>query len=338
MSTALGLGASSILLKGIEDPMSRGIGASVNQSSTKATDTSKGQALSNTNFALFTVGGGFGGAFGQGINDNTSTSSTPTSAAAKKASQGNLERAVKSALPAENLSKQIFGDKDNYVSTLVDEMLDAIVFKEAKEQIRKGQLSLETSKLGTTYATVVAYYKKLYDGSLIMNQLRNKTEKNISKLINQRINDKIFNWEKNLPGWTRILIGKSKIASQLTKAVNTEIKNAIGGIFTDKLISNINDGIIGNLKKIKSTISDTINTKLKDQIASVVKLRSVVTEKIKQFWELKKQYEQKIFKAIESFKQKITEAIANFTKKLVSSLTDSVKSLVSNIGTGAAKA
>lgn len=337
MSTALGLSIGSILQK-IEDPMSSGIGASVNQSSTKATDTSKGQALSNTSFALFTSGGGFGGAFGQGVNDKTSTSSTSTSAEAKKASQSNLERAIKSALPAENLSKQIFGDKDNYVSTLVDEMLDATVFKEAKEQIRKGQLSLETSKLGTTYATVVAYYKKLYDGSLIMNQLRNKTEKNISKLINQKINDKIFNWEKNLPGWTRILIGKSKIASQLTKAVNTEIKNAIGGIFTDKLISNINDGIIGNLKKIKSTISDTINTKLKDQIANVVKLRSVVTEKIKQFWELKKQYEQKISKAIESFKQKITEAITNFTKKLVSSLTDSVKSLVSNIGTGAAKA
>ena len=333
MATLLGDGVSSIL-KDIEDPMRNGIGASINQNKTKATDTSHGQALSNTNFALFTVGGGFGGAFGQGINSNTSSTTVTT----KKTSQGNMERAAKSALPAERLSQEIFGNTNNYVSTLVDEMLDATVFKQAKESIRKGQLSLATSKLGTTYATVVAYYKKLYDGSFIMNQLRNKTEKNISKLINQRINDKIFNWEKNLPGWTRILIGKSKIASQLTKSVNLEIKNMIGGIFTDKLISNINDGIIGNLKKIKNTLNETITTKFKDQIANAVKLRSAITEKIKQFWELKKQYEQKIFKAIKSFKKKIVEAITTFTKKLVGTLTDSVKALFTKPSTGAAKA
>lgn len=316
----------------ITDPASRGIGAGVNQKQqTKATDTASKdkQALSNTSFALFTVGGGFGGAFGQGVNDQSVTATTPSS--------GTMQRSIESPLPAERLASEIFGNKKNYVSTLVDEMLDATVNKKIRDEIKKGKLSLKTSKLATTYATAVAYYKKLYDGSIIMNQLRNKTEKNISKLINQSINDKVAAWQKKLPNWQRMLLSKSKLMSSLTNSVNEEVRRAIGSIVTDKMISGINDNIISSLKKINTNISTTITTKFKNEIEKAIKLRSAVQEKIVQFMELKRQYETKIYNAIQAFKNKIAEVISNFTKKLVSTLTDSIKSLTPKATTGAVK-
>ena len=316
----------------ITDPASRGIGAGVNQKQqTKATDTTSKdkQALSNTSFALFTVNGGFGSAFNKGLNNKPVTATTPSS--------GTMRRSIESPLPAERLANEIFGNKKNYVSTLVDEMLDATVNKKIRDEIKKGKLSLKTSKLATTYATAVAYYKKLYDGSIIMNQLRNKTEKNISKLINQSINDKVAAWQKKLPNWQRTLLSKSKLMSSLTNNVNEEVRRAIGSIFTDKMISGINDSIINNLKKINTNISTTITTKFKDEIEKDIKLRSAVQEKITQFMELKRQYETKIYNAIQAFKNKIAEVISNFTKKLVSTLTDSIKSLTPKAITGAVK-
>ena len=289
----------AINIEDIVDPARRGIGASVNQNTAiKATDTTKSSAKTN-----------------------------------------NLKRAVTSPLPAERLSEEIFGsDNKNYISTLVNEMLDATVNKKLRDEIKNGRLSLQRSGIYKTYSTAVAYYKKLYDGSFIMTELRNKTEKNISKLINQRINDKIFGWQKRLPEWQRMLLAKSKLMSTLTQTICKEVHGAISSIFTDKMISGINDVLIGNLKSIKNSIGNTINTQLKSQIEAAIKLRSAVQDKIVAFVKMKQEYEQKIANAISAFTKKISEALAAFTQKLVGTLTDSIKNLASGLSKGVAKA
>ena len=210
-------------------------------------------------------------------------------------------------------------------------MMGKTIDKMIEEQIDKGKLSLQTSKLGTTYATAYAYYKKLYDGSIIMTELRNKTEKNIAKTINQRINDKVASWQKGLPNWQKKLLANSKLMSSLTAAVNVETKKYIEAIFSDKTIKGINDAVIGNLKKIKNTINETIQVNFKDQIAYVKKLRTAIQEKIVFYQKLKKEYEQKIQKTLDEFKKQLTNVISKFTEKLVSTLTSAIKINVGSI-------
>ena len=297
----------------IQDPMSRGIGAGIKQEKsvtktqpTKTTAPAKEKIQTKKN----TV---------QAVVKNSKTTEVPA----------DIQDILNSSAPAQRLDQAIFGNDKNYVSKLVNEMLDATVSKKLQDEIKAGKLSLKTSELGKTYATAVSYYKKLYDGSLIMTELRNKTEKKISDLINKRINNKIFSWQKNLGDFGKILLSKSKLASSLRATINKEVHTAITSLVSDKMISGINDALLGNLKKISDTIKTTINTQFKSQIENFVKLRSVVQEKIVAFMELKKEYEKKIADAIKSLTSKIGEAVKQFTKKMVDSLSNSVKSLVS---------
>ena len=185
MATNLSNGASKIIQQQKE------IYNKTTTAAQKATNTIQ-KTVPKVNIEDFMVGGGFGGGINQSSNDITQTKPTT-------ASSGNLQRAVESSAPMQRIDQDIFGNKTNYVNILVDEMFDATISKKIRDEIRKGNLSLKTSGLGKTYATAVAYYKKLFDGSIIMTKLRNKTEKNISKLINQSINDKIASWQKKLP-------------------------------------------------------------------------------------------------------------------------------------------
>lgn len=304
----------------INDPASRGIGAAIQQNKkTVKSNTIQTTAPKNTVKSVLTDA------------KKTAQQITSSTSQTKTANTDIVYDALTSGVPMQRINQQIFGNQSNYVTTLVNEMLDATVGRKLKDEIKKGKLSLQTSDVGKTYATAVAYYKKLYDGSLIMTQLRNKTEKNISDLINKRINDKLFSWQKNAPEWQRLLLAKSKLASSLRNTVNREIHTAITGLVSDKMISGINDALLNNLKKISGNIGTAINTQFKTQIESVVKLKSIVQEKIVAFTKLKQEYEKKISDAIKSLTNKISGAIQQFTQKLVDSLAGSVKSLVSGI-------
>ena len=164
-----------------------------------------------------------------------------------------------------------------------------------------------------------------------MTELRNKTEKNISDLINKRINDKLFSWQNGSSEWTKLLLSKSKLASSLRNAVNTEVHNAIGSLVSDKMISGINDTLLKNLKSISGNIGMQLNTQFKGVIENAVKLKSVVQEKIVEFTKLKETYEKKIADTIKSLTTKIGEAIQQFTQKLVDTIGGSVKNLVSGL-------
>lgn len=353
----IGAGAASIINDTINNPMSRGIGASIKQ--TKVSQSTKtwkptqaviqgkpaqkkntlasvlsnigesvesiGTSITGTVQIPFdefaTVGGGFGGAFGQGIKSSSNST----------VSSSDLKDILTSSAPAQRLSQELFGNQSNYISNLVNEMLDATVSKKLQDEIKKGRLSLQTSKLGKTYATAVAYYKKLYDGSLIMTQLRNKTEKKIADLINKKINGKLSSLNERLGDFGKILLSKSKLASSLRAIVNKEVHTVITSLVSDKMISGINDALLGNLKKIRDSISATFNEQFKTQIEKVVQLRSLVEKKIVEFMQLKQQYEKKIAEAIQSLTNKIGEALQEATNKMISSIGDSVKTAVAGI-------
>ena len=311
----------------INDPMSRGIGAGIQQNKTTTTKatTTQTTAAKNTVQSVLSSGNASTDA------KTTAQKVTGTVQSTNNTSLNDIYDTLTSGVPVQRISQQIFGNQTNYVTNLVNEMLDATVGRKLKDEIKKGKLSLQTSKIGETYATAVAYYKKLYDGSFIMTELRNKTEKNISDLINKRINDKLFSWQNGSSEWTKLLLSKSKLASSLRNAVNTEVHNAIGSLVSDKIISDINDSLLKNLKSISGNIGTTLNTQFKGQIENVVKLKSVVQEKIAEFTKLKETYEKKIADTIKSLTTKIGEAIQQFTQKLVDTIGGSVKNLVSGL-------
>ena len=319
--------ASDIFKEAINNPASHGIGARIQQN--KATikiTASQTTVAKNTIQSVLSSNSASNDAkiMAQKITGSAKQTTSNTSSI-------NIYDALTSGVPAQRISQQIFGNQTNYVTNLVNEMLDATVGKKLQDEIKKGKLSLQTSKIGETYATAVAYYKKLYDGSFIMTELRNKTEKNISDLINKRINDKLFSWQNGASDWTRLLLSKSKLASSLRNAVNKEVHNAITSLVSDKMISGINDALLKNLKSISGNIGTTLSTQFKSQIESVVKLKSVIQEKIVEFTKLKETYEKKIADTIKSLTTKIGEAIQQFTQKLVDTIGSSVKSLTSGL-------
>lgn len=219
----------------------------------------------------------------------------------------------------------------NTLSGLVDMTMKKSVDEMLTEQIKKGKLSLQTSKLGKTYATAIAYYKKLYDGDKIMMDLRNKTEKNISKVINQSLNDKLSSWQNKLSSWQKHLLANSKLTSSLQKYISDQTAKCIQGIFGDSVIKNWNSKLIGNLERIKKSIKDQIQVTFKGGIEYYQKLRQAIADKIKIYQEMKTRFEQHITSVINDYKKKIFGAIQSFTNKLVESIGASVKSLVSGI-------
>ena len=287
----------------VKNPDIRGVGANINQNtvSQKVNDTVQKQTATTVQQAT-----------------------TQT-----KNSVNNLSSIVASS--TKQLSQQIFGDQTNYISTLVNKMLNTTVEKKLQDEIKQGNLSLQKDELDKTYTTATAYYKKIYDGSLSMKQISNKTEKNISDLINKRLIDKLSSWQNGSLDIQRVLLPQSKLVTSLRNSVINEVHTAISSLVSDKMISGINDTLLKNLKSISGNIGTTINTTFTPQIESVVKLKSIVQEKIVEFTKLKQEYEQKITSAIQSLTGKISEAMQQFTQKLVDSVAGSVKNLVSGL-------
>lgn len=243
-----------------------------------------------------------------------------------------IQRSVTEDTVGELFKTLIGGNRQaNTLSGLVDMTMKKSVDEMLTEQIKKGKLSLQTSKLGKTYATAIAYYKKLYDGDKIMMDLRNKTEKNISKVINQSLNDKLSSWQNKLPNWQKHLLANSKLTSSLQKYISDQTAKCIQGIFGDSVIKNWNSKLIGNLERIKKSIKDQIQVTFKGGIEYYQKLRQAIADKIKVYQEMKTRFEQHITSVINDYKKKIFGAIQSFTNKLVESIGASVKSLVSGI-------
>ena len=302
----------------IMNPDKHGIGAGIQQDDKKkTTDTAKKKnAVKET---------------AKKIGKNTENAVKEEISAYKKAAADTVQQTSNAVLSQINVFsvnssiKEMFGNNTSYTNSLVDDVLKKSVDKMIQDEIKKGRLSLQTSKLGSTYATARAYYKKLYDGSFKMTQLRNKTAENISKSISQRINDKVARWQNGLPTWQKRVLANSKLMSSLTSIVKQETRNCIEAIFSDSVIKNVNDALIKNLKKTKNWINEQIKKNFSSQIAYLKKLRSAIQDKIKLYTEMKKKFEKRIATMLNQFKEKLASALKDFTSKMVDSLKGSVK-------------
>lgn len=310
----------------LENPHKTGIGASINNVQPKVYNDSKSIIIKSNDSAQKTSNNKSGNLTNTATNNTNKTKTTSTTKETKTVSSSPSKDLSISAL-----SKQIFGDKSIYIKTIADDMMQKTINDMIKEQIRKGTISVQTSKIGKAYSTAYAYYKKLYDGSIIMKELRNKTEKNIAKTINKSLNDKIAKWQNGLPNWQKKILANSKIMSTLTTFVNNETQKVMQSLFSDTFIKNVNDVVLKNLKKIKDSIQNTISTGFKKQIEQLKELRSKIQERIKVFMEMKEKYEKKIMDTLNQYKEKLAEAIKQFTDKLVNDLKGKINISVGEI-------
>ena len=253
---------------------------------------------------------------------------TETISTASKTIQNTIDN-----IKIEDMVKKVLSDGENNLSLseLTDSTLKNSVDSMLKNQIKDGTLSLNTNDLDKTYATVTAYYKKLYDDSLVMKQLRNKTEENISNTINKAINDKLFSWQNELLGQQKNILNQSKLMTTLNTFVTQETKKCIEGILDDTIAKNQNEIIVNNLKTIQGSIQKQFETTLKTGIEQYQKLRQVIAEKIKVYQEMKQKFEQHIASIVNGFKEKIANAIQDVTKKITDAIGGSVKAAVANI-------
>ncbi len=315
----IGAAASDIISDVINNPMNRGIGAGLpNNNST----VSKNVQQSKNTIKAVTKPVAKG---------NTATvKRSPVKDTVNR--QNNTAQSVSND-DIGNLLKELIGanKQGTTLNNLVDATLKKSVDEMLEQEIKKGRISLQTSKLGTTYATAKAYYKKLYDGDKIMIDLRNKTEKNISNTINHAINKRLSSWQNGMPKWQKTLLANSKLASSLRKYVNTITQNCIQGIFGDSVLNSWNSAILRNIKKVKDAIKTQFNTTFKGGIEYMQKLKKAIADKIKLYQEMKARYEKHIASIINDYKEKITNAIKQFTDHLASAIGGSIKSMVAGI-------
>ncbi len=312
------------MLDDIYNPANRGIGAGIYQSSgnstiTSVTTTTKSNNKNTIQSVLKDTG--------TTVNKTVKTGVTDTLNQTIKASTANVEKSLG------ELTRELLTDKGGSVSIngVLNSVMKKTVDQIINDEIKKGSLSFQTSQLGTTIAKVRSYYKKLYDGDVIMLNLRNNAEKNITKAITQSLNDKLASWQKGLPNWQKRLLANSKLASSLQSFLKVQTQNCIKSIFGDSLISGINNKLLKNLTNIKDAIKTQFNTTFKGAIEYAAKLQKATAEKIVQFQEMKKKFEQHISSIINEYKKKISEAIQNFTNKLVSTITSSIKVSLSGV-------
>lgn len=260
--------------------------------------------------------------FGAGIQQNTTTIK-----AKQTIPQKNTIQSIIKENTVNTSSTTAIDNETHSLDALVNEILNTSIEQKLRNDIKTGKLSLKQNKLDQTYATAVEYYKKIYDNSLSIAELRNKTEKKIAALINKRINNKINSFQNNISGVEKNILLKSKLAQSLRATAYKEIHTAIGSLVSNTMISSINNTLLQNLTNISSNINATINLRFKSNVESLIKLRSIVQEKIATFTQLKQQYEKKISDMVQSLTNKIGEAMQQFTQKLVNSLSGSVQSL-----------
>ena len=221
------------------------------------------------------------------------------------------------------MTKQLFGN--GYTGQLVDAVMEKSVENLLDEQLKKGKISLQVSKIGTTYATAEMYFKKIYDVDSTMLSLKNKAEQSISKSMNRSINDKIAAWQNGLPEWQRRLLAQSKICSSITNFVNIETKNCIDAVFSSAAISKYSSKMVGTIKDLQDRIESTIQTKYKKEFEYVQKLKKAVQDKLVYYQHVKAKYEKILKDAIDAFKKKIADALAKWTQALITSITSSIK-------------
>ena len=232
----------------------------------------------------------------------------------------------------DNLRDILIG-QDKNVSSIAD-IADAFLMKSVDQmldgQAKNGKLSLTAKNIDSTFSTVSATYKNLFDNGKTIMDLRNDTMKNLDKVMKQAINTKLSTWQLNGQGWQQQILAKSKLAETLRKAISIETQKCVTAIFSEKTLSQFNTALADNLKRISKNVSSTLQTSFKSVLNVKTQIQKSIANKIQAFTAAKAKVMQQISTIVADYKQKIANVISDITSKIASS----AQSLITSVAGG----
>ena len=253
------------------------------------------------------------------VTDVTGTAVQPVSSTTIKNGIDNL-RAI--LMGQDKNASSVTDIADAFLKKSVDKLLDG--------QVKNGKLSLSDKNLDTAFATASATYKNLFDNGKTIMDLRNDTVKNLDKVMQQAINNKLNTWQLGGQDWQRQILAKSKLAETLQKAISVETQKCVTAIFNEDTLKQFNSSLTDNLKRITKNVQGTLQTSFKSVLDTKSKVRQAIANKIQAFTEAKAKVMQQISSVIATYKEKIASVISDLTSKMASS----AQSLIASVAGG----
>lgn len=220
--------------------------------------------------------------------------------------------------------KNAFSGSD--IGFLINDLMNDSIDELVEDELDKARQNFNVSDAGQALATAESYYKKIFDSEKIMTGMRDDFSDNLSKKINSVVNDRLFDLQNSLGGeWGRKLLGKSKLASTITNAINKEVSTVVNAIISDKMIAGVSEDIINMVTRTQNTIKDQITTQLNDEIEYAKELRKTVEDKIQLFQEQKKIYQKKLEQQVQKLQNAINDAIKKVEQIIISEISKVIK-------------
>lgn len=220
--------------------------------------------------------------------------------------------------------KNAFSGSD--IGFLINDLMNDSIDELVEDELDKARQNFNVSDAGQALATAESYYKKIFDSEKIMTGMRDDFSDNLSKKINSVVNDRLFDLQNSLGGeWGRKLLGKSKLASTITNAINKEVSTVVNAIISDKMIAGVSEDIINMVTRTQNTIKDQITTQLNDEIEYAKELRKTVEDKIQLFQEQKKIYQEKLEQQVQKLQNAINDAIKKVEQIIISEISKVIK-------------
>ena len=218
---------------------------------------------------------------------------------------------------------------------LINELLDDSIDEIVKDELDKARQNFTLSDTGQMIGTAESYYKQIFDSEKIMTDMRDDFSKHLSKSINSVVNDRLYDLQNSLGGeWGRKLLGKSKLASTITNAINKEVANVVNSVISDEVIAETSQDIIDLVTNIQSSAKEQIETQFGDEIEYAEKLQKSVEDKIELFEEQKKIYQEKLEAQVEKLQKAINEAIQKVEQIIINEISKVIKIDASSLNLG----
>ena len=204
-----------------------------------------------------------------------------------------------------------------------------------KNELDKARQNFTLSDTGQMIGTAESYYKQIFDSEKIMTDMRDDFSEHLSKSINSVVNDRLYDLQNSLGGeWGRKLLGKSKLASTITNAINKEVANVVNAVISDEVIAETSQDIIDLVTNIQSSAKEQIETQFGDEIEYAEKLQKSVEDKIELFEEQKKIYQEKLEAQVEKLQEAINEAIQQVEQIIINEISKVIKIDASSLNLG----
>lgn len=303
--------------------MANNLNKKVNELTTKATEELKGKINKDSVTEKITESK-------EKLKDKTNEKLTEVAEDAKSKATDTVEKAssdlqnkVSDIDIVQEIKNQFSGsDLAFLVNDLMEDSIDEIV----EEEIDKARQNFNVSDTGQLLATAEAYYKNILNSQVIMTEMRDDYTDHLSSSVTSVINDKLYDLQDKLGGeWARKLLGKSKLASTISAAVNRSISNVVNAVISDKVIAGVSSEIVDTITRIQSSAKSQIENMVAGSADEVVKLKKTVQDKIQLFQEQKAIYEEKLQQQVERLQQAINDAIKQVEQIIINEISKVIK-------------